>query len=187
MKCILLYVLNKLSTGKKLFKYLKVRYSKEHLKELDELLKKRRKIQNLVLQNVFLNECIQNKVIPSFIKFRIDKSKLKLSPKIEKFFLNDEITKNLKLIKNIKFSYKQNLVDIDLWISLLDKLRYLRHLSYIDKKERLKKLNKDDKSLKFLIKKRFGVNNDNIGNIINLSTKALNTNEINVLKLDLKF
>ena len=106
---------------------------------------------------------------------------------IEKFFLNDEIPKNLKLIKNIKFSYKQNLVDIDLWISLLDNLRYLRHLSYIDKKEKLKKLNKDDKSLKFLIKKKFGVNNDNIGNIINLSTKALNTNEINVLKLDFKF
>ena len=187
MKCVLLYIFSKLCTGKKLFKYLKVRYSKEHLKELDELLKKRRKIQNLVLQNDFLNKCIQNKVIPSFIKFRIDKSKLKLSPKIEKFFLNDEINKNSKLIKNIKFSYQQNLVDIDLWISLLDKLRYLRHLSYIDKKEKLKRLNKHDKSLRFLKKKRFGVTNDNIGNIINLSTKVLNTNEINVLKLGLKF
>ena len=36
-------------------------------------------------------------------------------------------------------------------------------------------------------KKRFGVTNDNIGNIINLSTKVLNTNEINVLKLGLEF
>ena len=57
-------------------------------------------------------------------------------------------------------------------ISLLDKLRYLRHLSYIDKKEKLERLNKHDKSLRFLKKKRFGVTNDNIGNIINLSTKA---------------
>ena len=51
----------------------------------------------------------------------------------------------------------------------------------------MKRLNKHDKSLRFLKKKRFGVTNDNIGNIINLSTKVLNTNEINVLKLGLKF
>ena len=155
--------------------------------ELDDLLKKRRKIQNLVLQNEFFIKCMQNKVIPSFIKFRIQKSELKCSPVIEKFFLNDLISKNLKVIKNIKCLYQRNLIETNVWISRLDQLRFLKYLNNIDKKEKLKKFTKHDKSLNYLKKKRFGEVNDNIGNILNLSSKTLNNNEINVLKLGLKF
>ena len=129
---------------------------------LDDLLKKRRKIQNLVLQNEFFIKCMQNKVIPSFIKFRIQKSELKCSPVIEKFFLNDLISKNLKVIKNIKCLYQRNLIETNVWISRLDQLRFLKYLNNIDKKEKLKKFTKHDKSLNYLKKKRFGEVNDKL-------------------------
>merc|ERR1712183_528274 len=58
---ILIKTLLKLSAGNSLFKYLKSRYEKKHLNQLDELLKCRRKLQNLNHQNNFLDICIVNK------------------------------------------------------------------------------------------------------------------------------
>ena len=63
----------------------------------------------------------------------------------------------------------------------------MRYLNNIDKKEKLKKLTRHDKSLNYFKKKNFGEVNDNIGNIVNLSNKTLNNNDINVLKLGLQY
>ena len=46
-----------------------------------------------VLKVRFLNLCISNCVVPSFIEHKVRKPKLKCSPSIEKLFMQNEINR----------------------------------------------------------------------------------------------
>ena len=184
---ILIKTLLKLSAGNSLFKYLKSRYEKKHLNQLDELLKCRRKLQNLNHQNNFLDICIVNKVCPTFMFKRIVCSKLKCSPITERMFLKDEIRKNNKLKEKLKYVYSSILNTINFWISELDKLRFFRHMISIDYKVKEKQRRRHDKSIRFLISKRFGSLSESHGCIHNFSKKVLNKDESRILKLGLKY
>ena len=183
----LLYVLFKLSTDKKLFVYLRRRYNDQQLKLLNGLQKSRRKVQNLELQNHFLRSCIDNKVMPNFIRLRIERSKLKFSPSVERTFMLDEIAKNTSTSTYVKSKYKSDLTSVSEWLSDLDKLKFLRHLLRLDRDVKSKKLIKYDKTIQFLHSKRFGSFNPSSSNVLNLSQHDLTSSELFVLNLGLKF
>ena len=184
-----LSVLFKLCADKKLFRYLRLRYKKKpQQNQLNLLVKSRRKLQNLTLQNHFLNNCIENKVVPKFIFSRIQRSKLKCSPSIERSFLYDEINKNVSIMRFTKTRYNSQIVSISEWISDLDKLRFLRHLVNIDRREKNKKLANHAKTVDYLIRQRFGkFNKSKPSNVQNMSSYSLSSTEMFVLSLGLKF
>ena len=181
-----LYVLYKLCTGTKLFKHLRNRYNKQQLKLLNEVQKSRRKLQNLFLQNKFLRKCIENKVVPSFIQSRIERSKLKCSPAVERTFMADEIAKNISVSQHVKPKYKSNLELASEWLSELDKLKFLRYLVVVDRKTKTKKLAKHDKTIQFLRSKRFGNYDPASSSVLNLSSYVPSSSESFVLGLGLK-
>ena len=187
-RSLVIYCLFKFSADKKLFKHLRLRYNKVQFKQLNELVKSRRRLQNLTLDNHFFNECIVNKVVPKFLSTRIQKSKVKCSPTIERAFLNDEISKTVSTIRFIKSKYNSELQSISEWISDLDKLRFLRHLSNLDRREKKKNLTKHNKTVEYLKMQRFGkFNNCKSPNVQNLSSYKLSSSELFVLSLGLKF
>ena len=182
-----LYVLYKLSTDKNVFKNLRHRYSKQQLKLLNDLQRSRRKLQNLTIQNVFLERCLENKVVPSFIRARIERSKLKCSPSVEKTFVYDEIGKTVSTLSFVKSKYNFHLKTASQWLSELDKLRFLRFLVRMDCSIKARKLNKHDKTIAYLRMKRFGNFDPSSSNVLNLSTYELSSTELFALKHGLKF
>ena len=178
----------KLSTNIKLFKHLRLRYGKCQLKELSNIQQSRRKLQNLTLNNHFLDRCIVSKVVPNFIASRIQRSKVKASPAIERAFMHDEIAKIVSTKRFIKAKYISQLASASEWLSELDKLRFLRHILCVDRKEKKKKTLKYNRKVTFLKGKRFGkFNQGNSPNIINMSSYTLTENESFLLSHGLKF
>ena len=104
MNCCLNF-LYKVSTEKKLFSRFRQRYDKKQLKLLDKILKSRLKMHRNVLKVRFLNLCISNRVVPSFIEHKVRKSKLKCSPSVEKLFIQDEINRLKSLNNNFAFPF----------------------------------------------------------------------------------
>ena len=141
----------------------------------------------MILQNSFLEKCLQNKVIPNFIRFRIDRSKLKCSPSVERTFILDEIAKNESVLSSANLKYKSDLLLASEWLSDLDKLRFLQHLVRLDRNVRAKKSVKNEKTIQFLRSKRFGSFNSSNSGVLNLSHRNLTSDELFVLSLGLKF
>ena len=178
----------KLSTKTKLFCYLRHRYSQSQWKELKKLQQCRRKMQNVQLSNLFLSKCIMNKVVPNFVYFRIVRSKLRVSPTIEKTFVYDEIGKNQQVISRVKANYNDLLRSVDSWLTELDKLRFLKHLVMLDRNKKKATLLKQDKTILFLKEKRFGKRiAAKQENIQNFSSYKLSTTESFVLSHGLQF
>ena len=95
------YSLWKLSTSNGIFKKYGLKYNKTQLGELNKLMGLRLKMHRLRLTNEFLASCIVNKILPNFLVFRLQRSKVKHSPTMERAFLNDEIGKNLSRSKSL--------------------------------------------------------------------------------------
>ena len=178
----------KCSKKKKIFKFFRQRYDKGQLKLLNVIQKSRRKIQNLCQQEMFFERCIQNKVVPNFIRHRIARSKLKSSPTVERTFMRDEIGKCVSTRHFVKSNYLNDLNTAFSWLSNLDRLRFLRHLVDLDKIARNKKLLKQDQSIEFLKSKRFGkFQSSSFSDVLNLSSYTPNSTESFVLSHGLKF
>ena len=184
---VLIYSFYKLCTRKNLFKHLRHRYSREQVKLLNGLQQSRRKLQNLRIQNEFLEKCLENKVVPNFIRSRIERSKLKCSSSVEKTFVHDVIGQNVSTLSFVKSRYDNQLVSASGWLSELDKLRFLRHLVHVDRLDRSKKHIKHDKTITYLRTKRFGNFDPSSSNVLNLSSYELSSNELFALKHGLKF
>ena len=144
----------------------------------------------MTLHNQFIYKCVENKVVPNFIAFRIKKSKVKCCPTIERAFMHDEISKTVSTIGFIKSKYNSQLSCISEWISILDKFHFLRHLAALDKRNKKNTLYnyKDNKKVDNLKLKRFGkFNQSKTSCVQNLSSYALSSTELFVLSHGLKF
>ena len=145
-------------------------------------------MQNLQLSNLFLSNCLVNKVVPNFIHYRIVRSKLKVSPTIERTFVYDEIGKNKQIINRIKLNYLEVLRNASSWLTELDKLRFLKHLVFLDRSKKKEMLSKHNKTILFLKEKRFGKRVASTQeNIKNFSSHVLSATESFVLSHGLKF
>jgi hypothetical protein len=184
----LIYFFYKISMKKNLFKQFRLRYNKEQMKLLNMLQKSRRKMQNLSLEVTFLQQCMENKVIPNFIRQRITRSKLKCSPTVERTFLSDEIGKCVSTKRFVKVAYIKDLKLTSAWLSELDKLRFLRHLADLDRNVKNKKLIKQHKTISYLKSKRFGkFESSSFSGVKNLSSYKPSETESYVLNHGLKF
>ena len=158
------------------------------MKQLNKLQQCRRKLQNLTLSNLFLSDCIDNNVVPKGIYQRIRRSKLKVSPSVERSFIYDEIGKNDELKTYLKKKYAVLLAATNNWLSELDRFRFLRHLVQQDGVVRIQKLNSQRNAINRLKKNRFGeASRDGSKSIVNLSKYELSTMEAFVLSHGLKF
>ncbi|MEC8569013.1 MAG: reverse transcriptase domain-containing protein, partial [Pseudomonadota bacterium] len=130
---------------------------------------------------------MESKVVPFFIRARIDRSKLKCSPSVERTFIYDEIGKNVSTLNYVKSKYDSQLENISVWLSELDKLRFLRHLVNLDRSTRAKKLAAHENKISFLRKKRFGSYDPSSSNVLNYSNYEFTSTELFALKYGFRF
>ncbi|MEL6802794.1 MAG: reverse transcriptase domain-containing protein, partial [Bacteroidota bacterium] len=140
------------------------------------------------LGNVFYADCIKAKVAPKFIQQRIKRSANTYSPKLEKVFLADEINRQKKMILKIKLDYNNKLVLSKTVLTELDLIRWLRLLSFVDRRHEIKVLAKHKRTVSFLQSSRFGnASISSINNIRNLSDYELDEDERFVLSKGLNY
>ena len=81
----------KFCTDKRLFTYFKNRLNGPQVSVLNNIVALKGKLRNQLIQLKFLEECLNNKVVPGHIQARLLRSKVKPSFTIEQAFLRDEI------------------------------------------------------------------------------------------------
>ena len=79
----------KFCTANQLFKYLRQRYTKQQIAVLNDVVRTRGKIRNYRLSTAFLQKYIFERVAPKFITHRLEKSRVRHSPEMERAFLSD--------------------------------------------------------------------------------------------------
>ena len=125
------YLFTKLMSTKKLFNWFGLRYNNEQIALLNDCVKTRNKICSLVSSNVFLKQCITNRVAPKFISKRITKSRLKKNSAAEKSFIMADISRQQQLIDKLKRRYSYKLNSARRWLSFCDQIRLLRYSTRI--------------------------------------------------------
>ena len=125
------YVL-KFCTSKNLFKYFRVRYTLEQLKEINNVVKLRGKIRTSKLSIEFLDSCRTQQVIPTFIGHRIKAAKVRWTSSMERAFLNDEISKTTDKLKSLRALYSKVWLKVRKFLSFFDWIRFCRYLANIE-------------------------------------------------------
>ena len=103
---LLLHAIFKFCTTKRLFKYFRQRYSDQHLKCLNKLIKIRGRIRTFLSKTAFLTANIAQRTLPKSVRFRVEKSLATWSPKIERAFMQDEIGKNRSMVASLRTKYR---------------------------------------------------------------------------------
>ena len=88
-----------------LFKYFKRRYSRNQIASLNEMLSLHKKLNSVLLNLVFLCQCLLCGVAPKRIQDRVKKAKVYHSLKIEKAFLKDEIERCQQCLDDLRIKF----------------------------------------------------------------------------------
>ena len=185
---LLLKAILSFCTTKNLFKYLRRRYNKEQLKELNNVIKVRGKIRTAKLSIQFLKSCKTQRVIPSFLCHRIKAAKVRLTTAMEHAFLTDEISKNLEKLRNLILIYSKVWSKVRMFLSYFDWIRFCRYLAKIEVTKQKQISTKHFNTINWLRRQRFGSCSTPTGkNIFNLSSYCLSETEKFVLAHGLEF
>ena len=186
---ILVLAILRFCTTKKLFKYFRRRYKDDQISCLNDVVKLRGKIRTLKCTKLFLEKCVARKITPTFIKHRLEKTKVKPSWKIQLAFLNHEIEDTERKRQKLNTTYRKLWSVNTNFLTFFDKVRFCRYLSEIEvyTNEKTQKLH--DKRIDILVRKRYGdvTSNCSTGTLINLSNYSLTNEESFTLKLGLNF
>ena len=184
----LLSAIFKFCTTNQLSKYFLRRYSDQQLKILNKLVKTRVKIRSAISQTAFLKASVGQRTLPKFVKFRIEKSSVRQTPKIERAFMCDEIEKSKSLITFLKGKLRALWQEVRQLLSFFDFIRFCRYIATIDERKERELSIKNERKLKFLFQQRFGnMAKPNKDTIINLSNYKLSPKEEFVLSHGLNF
>ena len=178
----LLKAILKFCTTNQLFKYFRKRYSDQQLKILNRLVKTRGKMRSLTFSIAFLKAAISQKVVPKWIHSRIEVSRARHTPTMERAFMHDEIAKKRSLISLQKSNYRRLWSNARRFLSYFDLLRFCRYLAKIDNVKERDNRSKNERNFRRLRLQRFGNEaNPDKKNIINLSNYKLSATEEFVL------
>ena len=124
-------------------------------------------------------------VIPKWILFRINSSKLTLSSKVEKIFLNSEILKverSCKYLESASLHYSSKLKEVLLFEDLV---KFNNYIDEVVTKLKCKMIKDNSKKLNNLILRKFGTLARY--NVFNYSDRQLTEQEYFALSLGINF
>jgi len=106
------------------------------MKELNNVVKLRRKVRSLQLSISFLKECIFKRISSHFINKRIEKAKVRHNPTLERTFINDVIGKNHTKLQLLCLKLRQSWSSVGKYLSTFDYIRFSRYLADIEQRQR---------------------------------------------------
>ena len=166
---------------RRLFQYFKRRYYDVQVAALNNTLKVRRKLTNVVVNLQFLRQCMVNGVAPKRIQTRLRKAEVVHSLKIERIFLQDEIGKCEQSLDRWRRTFKQQLSHVQRFLTPCDYIRFSRLISEIDEKQRGQLAQRNEKNIVSLKKRRYGSFSVSYDTIVNLSDTELSDIQKDVL------
>ena len=166
---------------RRLFNYLKSRYSEYQLVVLNRVLRARGRWNSIVLNIRFLKDCLDKAVAPKGIQQRVRKSKAYLSAAIERSFLKDELVRCRTLQLQARRHFNRLFKQANDFLGWFDYIRFSWLISECDRKQRSQLSEKNSKTIERLRQYRYGIVSDNFDNIVNLAGIELTTLEKEVL------
>ena len=163
LQCVLFFL-----SPNHLFKYFKRRYSSDQIACLNQTLSLRGKLNSVSLNLCFLRKCSLFGVAPKRIQSRVRKAKVYHSLKIEKAFLKDEIDRCEQRLADFRKKFAVQLRASQKLLSECDYLRFARLIAQSDVKQRERVRERNESTLAWLRKGRYGsfcVSNDTIINL----------------------
>ena len=189
VKSVLFKAIFKFCTTKNLFIYFRRRYNDNQISYLNGIVKLRGKIRTLKCTKAFLEKCVARKVTPTFIKHRLEKTKVKPSWKIQRAFINEEIEDIVRKSVKLKATYRNRWSENTEFLTLFDKIRLCKYLANVEVHMTEKTIKVHDNRIEVLVRKRYGeiTSSTGDGSLINLSDYKLTNEESFALKLGLNF
>ena len=140
------------------------------------------------MSTAFLRKCIFERVAPKSNTHRLEKSRVRHSPEIERAFLSDEIERLATQSRRLRRAYQSHWLAANAFLSFFDRIRFCRYLSILDERAERKTNNQQLRQLASLKSKRFGkALSDTEQHILNLSEYELYDLERFVLSHGLSF
>ena len=167
-----------------MFVYIKRNFDKNVVKLCHKLIVTRSKVSKKKQLIEFLKLCIIKMVIPKWILFRINNSKLKVSSKIENLFLRSEISKIEKSIKYLESEILFCSNELKKVMSV-DYEKFGGYVKEVVAKQKEKIQKENNKKIENLINLKFGTLAKY--NVLNLSNRKLTEQEKFALSLGINF
>lgn len=178
----------KFCTATQLFMYFRQRYTKQQIAVLNDVVRTRGKIRTYRRSSAFLQKCICERVAPQFIIDRLERSRARHSPDMERAFLKDEIDRLADQSRKLRRAYQIHWRAARDFLSFFDMIRFCKYLSILDERTQRKASNQHLHQLASLKSKRFGnALSDTRKHILNLSEYELSDLERFVLSHGLNF
>ena len=106
-KFVLLKVLYHFASASNLFIYFRRRYNQQVIQNLNQVLRLRGKVVRTVENIIFLEKCLDSFVMPSRIRHRVSRTRLKRPGRFEWAFLLDEIDQRKDFVSRTRQDYRR--------------------------------------------------------------------------------
>ena len=164
----------KLCTTNKIFVYFRLWYTKQIISVLNNVVRTRGKIRILKFSAVFLKACIFKRIASKYIVARIERSRVRHSPEMERAFPTDDIEKLAEQPRKLRTVYQSHWRAAREFLTFFDTNRFCRYLALLDERAESKSKIKNERSLVSRRSNRFGnALSDKMRHVLNLSRYVL--------------
>ena len=182
-----LRILIVLPQTRNLFKYLKQRYSRSQIGELNSTLKWRSRRISLREKIVYFQRCLDHSVLPRHIYEKVKKLRPRFTSSVGRAFVKSEIDVLQEDLERATRFYKRSFQQISNFLSFFDWIRVSKLLGENGRRIRGNLRKEYIEKLKWQRKQRFGSEELNFASICNLSSIELTVTQMEVLSRGPKF
>ena len=113
--------------------YFRLRYTKQQIAVLNNVVRTRGKVRTLKFSAAFLKACISKRVAPKYIVARIERSRARHSPEMERAFLTDDVEKLTEQSRKLQTINQSHWRAAREFLTFFDTIRFCRYLHYLMK------------------------------------------------------
>ena len=122
----------KFCTTNKIFAYFRLWYTKQQIAVFNNVVRTKGKIRNLKFFTAFLKACISKRVAPKYIVARIERSRARNSPELQRAFLADDVEKLTEQSIKLRTVYHSRWRAARDFLTFFDTIRFCRYLALLD-------------------------------------------------------
>ena len=140
----------KFCTTKKIFAYFRLRYTKQQIAVLNNVVRTRGKIRTLKFSAAFLKACLSKRVALKCIVAHIERSQARHSPEIKRAFLTDDVEKLTEQSRKLQTVYLSHWQAAGEFLTFFDTIRFCRFQALLDGRTESKSKIKNERLLFFI-------------------------------------
>ena len=136
--------------------YFLLRYTKQQTAVLNNVVRTRGKVRTFKFSAAFLKACISKRVATKYIAIRIERSRARHTPEMERAFLTDDVEKLTEQSRKLRTVYQSNWRAASEFLTFFETFRFCRYLALLDGRTESKSKINNERLLFSLRSARFG-------------------------------